>query len=432
MKPGPRPKFYIRQKSLREKWAEKYSPKSFLVDKERFEEQKISDVPVLRLYDGTVVCIPHRNEPNNIAMVGKKGTGKTILINRIASEIFWLWGENVIIMNDIQEECFEWSKYLKNVEWRNQLSMIGENSIPLPMVYVFPHTDSLKKIKCEDNYVQITMPFSEIIKNADIYLKMGNSGRYVREYTDELLRCEVPEDVTNLMEEKFPGKQNRAMREKILAGFEDVFNEEIVDITNPQFPSVLSCGDIKGNPLVVLSKIGVVPCFETSNLFPKRYMPEVIAHHLNEIFKSKYDGELLENEIVYVVFDELTHIAPSDDENEAYKSLCTIASRGRKLGIGLIYATQNYSKIPRKIKVNTDYVFAFQHTNDEEVNRIKKDFDLGKLTKEDIFHLKTFEVVAITNEHFVLYKEGERWEEGGAFRGEIIPPQANHFSRYNE
>lgn len=416
--------------SLQEKWAKRYSPQ-FLNDKDRTAEQLIEDIPVLFGVDGSIICIPRRHEPNNIAVVGKKGTGKSLLLHKCSDEIFWLWNEIVFIMNDVQEECFTWNNHQENTEWRNLLESVNEEPIALPMVYIYPHTNTLNldysKLKNEINFIETTIPFSEVIDNANVYLRLGDTSRYIRGLKEDLLDCEIPQDIVDLIESKYPSKNMEPMKNKILTSFDNVFDEEILNITNKQYPFRISTTTgILGNPFVILAKLGLVPCFETSDLFTKRYMPQVFAYHLDRIFQSKFRGGLLENETTHIVFDEITHICSDEEKNSAYDSLCKIAARGRKLKIGILYATQNYSKIPRKIKSNTDYVFAFQHSNEEEVKRIAKDYDLGKLDWKEIMHLESFEIVAITNEHFVCYRDGEKWTEKGPLKGRLIPPLSNH------
>jgi hypothetical protein len=335
-------------------------------------------------------------------------------------------------MNDVQEEYLSWNYPLENEDWATQLEAIDELPIALPIVYIYPHTNSLNVdyvgLQTKLNFIETTIPFSEVIDNADVYLRLGDSARYIRGYKDELLECEIPQDITDLIEQKHPGKTMETMRNKILVSFDGVFDEEILNITNNQYPYKITMGDYTGNPFVVLAKAGIVPCFETSDLFTKRYMPQVLAYHLNSIFQSKYRGGLLEGESIYIFFDELTHICSDEDKNSTYDSLCKIAARGRKLLIGIIYATQNYSKIPRKIKSNTDFVFAFQHSNEEEVKKIAKDFDIGKLNWKEIMHLEDFEVIGITNEHFVCYKDGKKWTEKNPVKGRLIPPLSNHMA----
>lgn len=415
--------------SLQERWAQRYS-KTFLRDEERTSEHRIGDLPVLFGIDGSIICIPKRDEPNNIAIVGKKGTGKSLLMHRCGDEIFWLWSQIVIIMNDVQEECLVWNEKLENNSWIIQLQDINEVAIPLPIVFVYPHTDTLgldySTLKEDINFIETTIPFSEVISNSDIYLRLGDSSRYIRGLKEKLLNCEVPQDIVDLIEAKFPSKNMEGMRNKILISFDNVFDEEILNLTNKEYPYFIESSGIRGNPIVVLAKLGVVPCFETSDLCSKRYMAQVFAYHLDSIFLNKYRGKILDGETVYVLFDELTHICTDEDKNPAYRSLCKIATRGRKLGVGLIYATQNYSKIPRMIKSNTDFVFAFRHSNEEEVNKIIKDFDLKSLDKKEIMNLEDFEVLGITNEYFVCYKDGERWEESGPIKGRLIPPLSNH------
>ncbi len=417
-------------KSLQEKWAKRYSPQ-FLNDKDKLDEQIILDVPILQGLDGSIICIPRRQEPNNIAIVGKKGTGKSLAMHKICDEIFWLWNESVFIMNDVQEETFAWNYSLENPEWKSQLERINEKPLALPTVYVYPHTNTLNidysKLKNEINFIETTLPFSEIIAHSKVYLRLGDSIRYITGIREDLLNCEIPQDIVDLIETKYPGKQKEQMRDKILISFDNIFDEEILNISKKNYPSMISTtSGIMGNPIVILAKLGLVPCFETSDLFTKRFMPEVFAYHLDSIFQSKFRGGLLEGKTTHILFDELTHICSDEDKNSAHDSLCKIAARGRKLKIGLIYATQNYTKIPRKIKSNTDYVLAFQHSNEEEVKKIARDYDLGKLNWKEILHLESFEVMAITNEHFVCYKDGEKWIEKGPLKGTLIPPLSNH------
>jgi hypothetical protein len=420
----------VKMINMRERWT-RYS-KSFIRDSDRKEEKIIKDIPVMFGIDGSIVCLPHRKEPNNVSIVGKKGTGKSLMLHRICEEIFWLWNENVCIMNDIQEECSAWNYEQENENWIAQLECIKEEPLPLPIIYLYPHTDDLNlnyvMMKKKVNFIQITVPFSEVINNSDIYLKLGKTARYIRKLKPFLLQCEIPQDVYDFIEDRFSFGAAKMMKDKILAGFDEVFREGILNITDREFPSELAYGKIMGNPFLVLMKLGIIPCFETNNLSTKRYMPEVFAYHLNSIFQSKFHRGLLAGETVYIFFDELTHIcsdSPSE-QNSAWISLCKIAARGRRLKIGLVYATQNYSKVPRKIKLNTDYVFAFQHSNEEEVKKIKNDFDLRKTDWKEIMKLQDFEVIGITNEHFVCYKKGKKWTEEGPIKGRIIPPQSNH------
>ena len=419
------------KKSLSDRWAERYSINAFLPDDKKFEEINITDLPIMIAQDGSLVCIPRRHEPFNAAAVGKKGTGKSLILHRIVDEIFWLWSQNVIIMNDIQGEDIIWNSPMNNNLWIRNLSALKEKPIALPIVFIYPHTNQLElnyeKTKQQINYIQTTIPFSEVIDNSAIYLNLGNTAMYVRGMKDELLECETPDEIEALLLEKFPGKSYGAMRNKIMAGFYDIFKQEILNITNKEYPYKIKIGNTSGNPLVILTKFGIVPCFETYDLATRLYAEQVFSYHLESIFSAKQDGGLLENETVYIYFDELTHVCTDADKNSAYESLSKITTRGRKMKLGLLYATQNYSKIPRKIKSNTDYVFAFQHSNEEEVNRIVKDYDMHKLDKKEILNLNDFEVMAITNEHFVVYRDGKRLEVGHPIKGTILPPLSNHF-----
>ena len=404
-----------------------------VVKDKRFIKLIKDAIPVLVADDGAIVCLPHRHEPNNIAIVGKKGTGKTLMIHRIIEEIFFHLKERVIIMNDIQEECETWNTPQQNPMWIDNLRRIGERPIALPIIYVYPHSNTLNldylKARQSKEFVQISIPFSEVINNPYVYLnlKEEGSGMYILGIKEDLLKCNKPQEVIELIGEKFPGNTMTSMRNKMLVGFQNIFNEEILNISNKECPYKIAINQYKGNPFVILARSRIIPCFESSDLENKRYMAEVLAYHLNCVFKSKFHNGLLYNKTTYVAFDELTQICSDDNKNSSYEALCSIATRGRKNKLGIIYATQNYTKIPKKIQNNTDFVFAFQHSNIEEVNKIKKDFDLGKLDIKEILNLEDFEVVGITNEHFVCYKGSKKYLSKGPICGRLIPPQSNHF-----
>ena len=170
--------------SLQEKWAKRYSSQ-FVNDEDRLDEQLIADIPILFGLDGSIICIPRRQEPNNIAIVGKKGTGKTLILHRIADEIFWLWNEATFIMNDVQEECMSWNNHQENTEWRNQLETIDEEPLALPIVYIYPHTNSLNldysHLKNEINFVETTIPFHEVVLNNENFIKSKITTSFINE-----------------------------------------------------------------------------------------------------------------------------------------------------------------------------------------------------------------------------------------------------------
>lgn len=405
-------------------------PSGQKANENRIEYNKIDDIPIMLSVDGSIVCIPKENETKNVGFIGKKGSGKSLLLHRLVDELFWN-GEKVAIMNDIQSECFEWNHEQKN--WILQLKFLNENPLPLPIIYIYPHTNDLYldyiQLKNKINFIEMTIPFDEAIERADVYLKLGGSFRYVLEIKEKLLNCETPDEIKKVLEESYPQKTMRGMVNKMIVSFNNVFDEGILNITNKQFPYKLRYKEKQQNPFVILMKQGLIPCFETANLSSRRYMPEVFSYHLDSIFKSKAKGELLHEDNVYVAFDEISQICDDKNQNSAHKSLCSIATRGRRFGMGILYASQNYSKIPRKIKSNTDYIFAFQHSNEEEVKKIRGDFNLNEIDWKGIINFSDFEVLGITNEHFVCYKGRKKWIEKEPIRGTLIPPLSQHLGK---
>lgn len=420
--------------NVRSRWAKNFGVEGFIDDEERRGINVIEDIPVMFSEDGGVICIPQHEETRNILATGKKGVGKSILVHSFGEQAWWLWGNNICIMNDIQQETYEWNNKQKNKEWIQNLNRINENPVPLPMIFIYPHTNSLgldyiekeKKI----NFLETTLPFSEIINNSEVYMELDKSATYFKKMRSDLVKCDSPGEVESKIRENLPGDKQSPIRIKIINKLYEIFEEEICHITNPEFPYRLECGDIRGNPFVVLLRLGVIPCFETYDLQYKQYQAEVISYHLERIYKAVqkdyFDGD------VYVIFDELTHVCDDSNKNRVYESLVKIASRGRKEGIGLVGATQSYDRIPKKIQENTDYVFVFEHVNDDQVKAIKRDYNLGNYDLSEIKGLRELEVVAASKEKFVKYKEGEKEVIEGPVKGKIIPPMSNHYHRGQE
>lgn len=407
---------------------------------ERFGEIIIEDIPVLFGKNGEIICIPKRAEiPSPIGCVAKKGKGKTLLIHKITEEAFWNWGINCAIMNDSLEECYDWCKPQDNKVWINQLSLIGEIPISLPIVYVYPHTSTLGldeektgnwvKIKDKDiAYVKIALPFEEVINNIENWLpNLGGSGPHLKKLKEELVECETVEDVYGLIDGIDVGDASTAVRNKIKTRFDVYFNEEILKISNPEIPADIKVKDYFGNPFVALMNLEVVPCFITSDLYRKPYKDSIWAYHINAIFEAQRG--IFKGKKTYLAFDELTRVCSTGKkgDNLATDALNDIASRGRMKDIGLIYATQNYERIPPIIRSNTEYLFVLRHSSRREVNEIAKDFDLTGYEIDEILNLEKLECLAVTSEYFrVYYLNGEVKDEKGPLRGKIIPPMSRH------
>jgi len=369
------------------------------------------------------------------------GTGKTLLFHRVGEHLKLSWKDNVAIMNDISEETYKWSEKMDCHEFNEENKKLNQQPTPLPMVYIYPHTNTLKiaeEIK-KLNHVKITIPFSEITNEIGFYIqgvnpdfRMEKSGMYVNELNEELSICDSQRQVINVLKEGLPGgdgKSFEAMRTKILTAFNTLFKEEIFDITTIECPSSLQIYEegktiFESNPFSVLMKAGHIPSFVTSDLSTKKYQSTVISYFVNSIFQNNLKD--FPNERTWLCFDELADLCKSNSE-PASQAIGRVSAMGRINNIGLLYATQFYDKIPHSIRgAKLNYLFCFQHHNNKIISEIGGDFDLDRTTRSKIKNLSQFECIAMTKDRFVFYKDNERWEDSKPVVGYILFPLSNH------
>lgn len=392
---------------------------------------------------GEIVCIPKEEEVFSAAIVGSSGCGKSILLNLLVGSLFHHFKANVSNMNDLSNESYKWSEPMKNKDF-NEFNEVylNQKPMPSPIVHFYFHTKNLElnyKLLNYKNFIKIVLPFNEILDDIGFYLsgvnpefELAKSGLYVNDLKEDLMECDSPAQIRDVLDKKLPGKEGKTfkpMRIKIMTAFNSLFNEEILDITNPECHSIIKTRNTPddwfiGNPFSVIMKAGGIPSFMTSELVNKKYKSEVFAYYINSILKNNLKD--FPNEKTFLFFDELRMVCEKDDEPAA-KAIGNVSARGRINNVGLVYATQFYDKIPNCVKgAKLNYLFAFAHNSSKILNEIGSDFDLDKKTRDKIKHLKTFEVLALTNNKFICYYDGERYETRKPIFGKVFYPLSDN------
>lgn len=378
-------------------------------------------------------CVTRKN-----IIVHNSGVGKTMLLNRLLTGIYYQWEANCAIMNDLSNETFKWSEPMTNWEFNeDNWNWVHQKPIPSPIVYLFPNSNTsqipIHKLSSKP-YIKTILPFKEIMDKLGFFLKgvlpdfdLGKSAMYVDALKEKLIACETPEQIKEVLEEELPGadgKNFKAMRIKIITAFDALMKEEILDITNPECHAQVKLGTYLGNPLSAIMKAKSIPSLITSNLIEKRYKSEVFAYYMDLLFQNNLKD--FPNEKTFLFFDELREVATKEDE-PASEALSRISARGRINNVGLIFATQFYNLIPQCVKgAKLNYCFVFAHSNTTILNEIGNDFDLDRDIRKQIKNLPKFECIALTHNKFACYKEGDRYETTKPQKGRILYPLANH------
>ena len=413
---------------------------AFLKDEERWVNVKIKDIPILFNTRGEIVCIPREDEVFAAAICGSSGNGKTLLANRLVSGLYFQWNSNVAIMNDYSEETYKWSEPMKCKHFNETNDYyLNQKPIASPIVYLYQNTNDLQvalKSNSAKYYIKTVLPFDEIMEDIGFYLNgvspdfdLGKSEMYVNKLKEELKECKTPTQVRDCLRENLPGadgKTFQGMRIKILTAFDRLLEEEILDITNVECRSYLRLKEPKfrSNPFSTLMKAKLIPSFITSGLATKKYRSAIFSYYINSIFRNNLKD--FPGEKTFLYFDELTTVCTKDGEPSAI-AMGNVAARGRINNVGLIYTTQFYDKIPNCVKgAKLNYCFAFAHNSSKIITEISRDFDLDKKLRLKMQKLKEFEVIALTNNKFICYRNGEPYETREPQVGKIFFPLANH------
>lgn len=397
-------------------------------------KQFIHDIPILATVDGTVVCVPKLPEMGLIGIVGKTGSGKTLHAGYLMDNIFWLWQDAIVDMNDSQEETVTWSEPNDVLEFKLKLRKINQKPMPLPIIYIFPNFDKLKikeDILKDRNYLIVSIPFEEIINNIENYIpNLAGSLKYIVEKKKELLEVKSEQDLDDIIKSIQIGKATETVQSKLKACFNQLISEGILNISDTSAPPFLEVYDsdskkiiFSGNPMTAVMKAECVPTFITSDLYTGKYKDAIFAYWINALFGESLKGTM-KGKRVWIYFDELNKILDIKPENNcpATEKACNdVASRGRNNSISLLYATQSYHNIPKLIRSQTKYGISFHQKDVKAVDEFCKDFVLEKRWQTRIKSLKKHECVCATSEHFICYKGNKRWEEQGPFDGVSFP-----------
>ena len=444
------------------------------------QEEKISipEIPIMVTDDGRLVCLPLTKDVPTIGIFGKRGGGKTLCLHGISDRIYWKWGKRIFPCNDgLSFQTKSWSlpwegkefvrvggEILYFVDW---ISRIGETSRPLPCVYLVPSTSNLGKIELENEVsFRISLPFKDIMEEPNSFFagtkeELGASEKYLKNMIydnhgnlrpDGLLYADLNEDpieyILNLVNEKVWEErekdigngqkmteraqvyaiENEKVRGKIFNLLKEVIKERIF---SNKAKWIAEKYDEKTDlyPWNACLWANVIPVLLTHNLRNTKYFGSYMRFILNDVFKRQSEDEIIKrnNLDLFLAIDEIQSVL---EHPPAFDITMKIFREGRFNRLGVIYATQWIGDLPEPIKLNTDYVIAFQQ-NSDEANEIAKNFDFMKHQEKDIMLLKKFNAVisAKAGSQLTVYDtEGNKEiiDDGTPLKGLIFPSVSQH------
>lgn len=415
----------------------------FINAENRYKNFIVEDMPLMITQENELLCIPKTKEAKHIGVVGTTGTGKTRLLNLMLSWDYWMNNIPCVNLNDMQMDTFEWSQPENTfIENFNKIYNYKIFPCPTPLVYVFPSTktlqidDSIKKFPI----IKMSLPSDVMIKNVKDFWKLDKSEVYLMNMLDELSECTSISDIESVLEENLPKeKKHEQMKFKLLSIFKEIFENNLLNVSNPEATAYLNYKDKFGKDyrdflIQTLMYAGLVPSIQTTDLRNQSYYSAYMSFVVSSIYNSQYNGAYFKKQNVSMFIDEIDKMWKGKNGILIKEKLGLVGTNGRAARIGMRWATQDYGNVTDEIKGNTKYLLVLREKDSEQVNQIKKDFNMPKSMEKEILSLITdrkngkFEAVALTTEEFVLYDlvTGERRMTSEAKKGYLIPPLARH------
>jgi hypothetical protein len=423
------------------------------------EKQKKMLVPEMAFMidnKGSLICIPKSMDEPTIGIIGMKGTGKSWILHRFVDLGYWKGRRMIALLNDENNQCSTWclpwdadpihKKFGLGIA--KQLALIGERPLPLPMVYNHPMNENLRYMTYEDECgIRISFPFGDMISNYENYMhgkknwELGKSLPYFKNIKGSLLQCknaeEIHETINTMINEELG-----LTKIKLNGVMDDIFNENILDITNG-IPSKMKLvikdirdknrviSEFEYNPFVAQLLAGLVPALETASIKNKGYFPQQFKFIAEDIYRKQCeDPYFINNKFrIWLVCDEIQTI--DNKKSAASDVLIKIVTEGRNNRVGFIWATQNPERLSEQITTNTPYLIVLGLNNDEQAKSVVKNFELMSGTEKEIKSLGPLEAIACAtgNKHFIVYERDgtkRKSERNESFRGMLLPPLSQH------
>jgi len=425
-------------------------------DSTNFPDEDIPDkIPIDELIVGTcldtgrLVTVPQQNFNPIWGIFGIRRSGKSWTLNRLLDLIYHKWNKKCIVMDDpmkeMDEHCLEW----KNQTFIEQLAQIGESSRSLPLVFLHPKTNTLKNIMCKGVVgFEIVLSFKELMLDHENFLKgkesweMVKSGVYMRNMVfddfgkireEGLISCKDIRDIKKLVGQEIPEKLS-GVKDKIINVMQDILNSKILDISNDVGPywEVESVDGSTNNlfPWNACLFSDIIPVIVTSDVRKHFFYPQYMKFIMDSIFKNQTDNELFikNNSEIFLFFDEVTSVVDSNSPTVANQIFEKIVRESGPARIGVVYATQDVDLVPKFVRKQSTYIFAFNQ-DAEGANILVNDFAALNSVKKDLKTLKTFECIAFSKINpFHLYDEEGNLEKvmNRPIRMKTFPPLSAH------
>ena len=380
---------------------------------------------------GELICIPRTSDPQTVGFLGKKRMGKTLSMNGVCGRSYCTYKEDIfIVANDYLNESPHWLEKQDNKKFKKTIENIGDRPTKIPFVPIYPNHKELKVDKNLPYYYKFGLPYEEFIKNMEDYFDIKRSLPYFKNIISNILKLKN-QNIDSISEEIMEGKMNRDSKMMLINMISSFINEGRLDLEEETIGKVeLRDGKKKEGVYDLISGLAYarhIPVLMTRDTHGKDYLQPYFASILRTIFKNQLEGYSDKyGKILHMFVDEIGVLTEKDKPTPCTKILNEFVVQGGPARIAFYYATQNPSKLPRKIKTNTKYTICFG-LDKSEVKYVDEITPFSKRIKTEITTLKKGEFIANTiDEEWLLidpYKKNNNAYIGsGVVRGKSLFP----------
>ena len=406
---------------------------------------EIDEIPLLITKDNELVCLPKSHDTYVNGIVGERRKGKSVSLHRLLNEYHHNWKEFCMVVNDVELETGLWCKLWKGDSiFLTRLKKINQYTCSVPLVYLQPIEKSVTNVmRGETSGHMVSLGFQDIMNNWEAVFEggikdMGKSLEYMKGLMydnngdakpDGLLFCKDMDEIQFVIENADFGKAT-GMKLKMQNYIRNIFQSNVMNV-NTGIPSkwkaVYDSGkEIVDYPWTLLMLNNTIPVFQSSKLrgtpFHYIWMRKLLESTYYNQKKNPlfFDGSLRVNLFIDEIEDLLKNSTTSNILN-------TIVKESGPANIGVTWVAQNYNSMPNNFKLQTTNLIAFHQVKKGAVD-ICEDYHVDKSWGDRLRHLKKFECVLFTKEHYKVYNinNGKSYESEGPFFGQIIPPTSQH------
>ncbi len=419
---------------------------TYITYKEKWRDMTINYIPLMITEDNQLLCLPNFQEIQHIGIVATSGAGKSLFLNTLMAWEHNLLKRHCIWLSDYQDQTKEMSLPANSFERIH--AKINASPCGLPIVYCFPDSDTLQLNKRDQlfPFLKINLAMSELIDNMPNYHQLGRSFIYFKNMKDDLLKCSSFEEMSLVIENNLPEKQQRLMKHKLLSVLEELNTSKISSTDAHAYLKIRDKnGTIYGNdengnankhPIITLMRAGFIPSVLTGTIYNETHFSAYMAYLINVIFANQKSDKYFQKKSVSLFVDEIDRLYQTPYGGALVKkSLGNIGTNARSVSIGLRWSSQSYNLVIPQIKSQTKFLFVMKLKNQKNVLEICKDWSIPKNMREEILNFKTeaskdiFEILAMTSEAFVLInmRTGDVTKTSKPQRGLLIPSIARHY-----